>query len=214
MPAGEAFCWETFGPIDFAHLTIDKAELQCVAAEEFERDPNQVRLEPVIGANDELIGNLFEAVLAEAHRPVGSQLYSDALSVVLSFNLLERFSVSGAHAPRAQLGRGKLATWQLRRVTDYMREHLADDIELATLVALTGLGRARFFHAFKLSIGQSPFAHLLHLRLLRARTLLVSTTMPVTDIAAEVGLEPTRLAAAFRRVYDTTPRAFRETRAT
>ena len=214
IPAGEAFRWETFGRIDFAHLSVDTDELARIASEEFGRDPDQVRLDPVIGANDNLIAELFRALLAEASRPasrrrVGNQLYRDALGVVLSFNLVERYTSLDGSAVRESLARGKLATWQMRRVTDYMREHLADDINLETLVALTGLGRARFFQAFKASLGQTPFAHLLHLRLLRARGLLVDTTMPIADIAAEVGLEPTRLAAAFRRVYQTAPRAFR-----
>lgn len=209
MPAQEPFSWETFGPIHFAHLRIDRTSLNCVAMEDFDRDPDNVRLAPVVGVNDPLVFRLFEALLTNGRDLGIGRLYHDAFSVVLSRNLLERYASGGRSMPRQGLARGKLATWQLRRVVEYMRVHVAEDIELGTLVELTGLGRARFFETFKITMGQTPFAYLLHLRLLRARTLLTGSKLSITEVAAEVGLEPTRLAVAFRRVFNTTPSAFR-----
>ncbi len=209
MPAQEPFSWETFGPIHFAHLRIDRTSLDRVALEDFDRDPDNVRLAPVVGVNDPLVLRLFEALLSNGRDLGLARLYHDAFSVVLSRNLLERYVSGGRSLYREAPARGKLATWQLRRVVEYMRVHMADDIELGTLVELTGLGRARFFETFKTTMGRTPFAYLSHLRLLRARMLLTGTRLSITEVAAEVGLEPTRLAVAFRRVFNTTPSAFR-----
>ena len=98
---------------------------------------------------------------------------------------------------------------QLRRVFDHMHDHLAEEIDVSTLVALTGLRRARFFAIFKRSVGNTPFAHLRCLRLLQAKRLLLETEMSITAISASVGLEPTRLSAAFKQAYGMTPSKFR-----
>jgi AraC family transcriptional regulator len=207
MPEGEPFEWETFGAIDFAHFPLDKAEFSA-AVEAFDRDPAVLRLEPLVGVFNRPMANRLNALLGLGPECDEQRIYRDTLSLMVTSGVIETFSrghVAACAARRA----GTLATWQLRRVVDYMREHLADDIDLAALVSLTGLGRAQFFRSFHRSIGRTPFAHLRHLRLLRARQLLADTTLSVTEIASVVGLEPTRLSAAFRADYATTPSAFR-----
>lgn len=207
MPEGEPFEWETFGTIDFAHLPVSKADL-AAAIEECDRGPAPLRLEPLIGVFNRAMASRLNALLGLAPECGEQQIYHDTLSLMVTSGVVEAFS-AGRTGFRGWRRAGTLATWQLRRVVDHMREHLADDIDLATLVALTGLGRAQFFRAFQRSVGRTPFAHLRHLRLLQARRLLADTTVPVAEVAAIVGLEPTRLSAAFRVDYDVTPTAFR-----
>ncbi len=117
----------------------------------------------------------------------------------------------------AQLSTGnetESMTWQVRRVLHYLRDHLADEIDVSTLIALTGFRRARFFASFKASVGHAPLTHLRCLRLLRAKCLLRDTRMSITAISAEVGLEPTRLSAAFKRSFGTTPSRYRASNGT
>lgn len=208
MPAGEAFEWETYGSIDFAHLTIGEHDLGSVAAEELDCDRTTLRLEPLVGVDNRPAAQIFKGLVAATRSYSEERLYRDSLSLLLSLDIVEIFGrhpACGAARRRA----GTLATWQLRRVIDHMREHLAEDIDLATLVALTGLARAQFFRSFKRSIGRTPLAHLRHLRLLQARKLLVDTNRSITEVASAVGLEPTRLSAAFREAYGMTPSTFR-----
>ena len=207
MPEGEAFEWETFGAVDFAHLPVDRADLGGVV-EELDRDLTALRLKPLVGVFNRAMASRLNALLGLAPECGRQRIYHDTLSLMVTSGVVETFGMAGFR-DRARRRAGTLATWQLRRVVDYMREHLADDIDLATLVALTGLARAQFFRSFHRSVGRTPFAHLRHLRLLQARRLLVDTTMPVTEVASLVGLEPTRLSAAFRADYDITPSAFR-----
>ena len=210
MPANEAFEWETFGPIDFVHFPLADADLRRVAREEFDRDPSEIDLLPVIGANDPTIGALLPTLLTTSNARACQRLHREMLSALMSFSLLARFSSGlGRDASSGSSARGTLTTWQLRRVVEFIHDHVADDIQLADLLALTKLGRARFFQAFRLSMGRTPLAYQLHLRLLRAERLLLETRQPITEIAASVGLEPTRLAVVFRRTYAMSPRAFR-----
>lgn len=210
MPQGEAFEWETFGSIDFAHLTVPSADMAAIVAEEFDRDVANLRLEPRVGVENRQVSDALNRLVASAAHFVGEQLYRDTVKLLASLNVLALFS-RHPEADTVVRHTGTLATWQLRRVTDYMRAHLEEDIDLATLVGLTGLGRAQFFRSFKRTVGQTPFAHLRHLRLLQARKLLVDTRLSVTEIAYSVGFEPTRLSAAFRKEYMMTPSMFRVT---
>ncbi len=209
MPAGEAFRWETFGLIDFAHLQLDQDILRKVVLEEFDRDPDRIRLRPLVGMTDKRLERFFSAAFARKQDANTARLQSDALSIALSLDVLKTCTGYVDGASRTQLAHGKLATWQSRRVVQYMRNNLAEDITMETLVALTGLGRARFFQAFKNTMGRTPFAHLLHLRLIHARLLLTRTRLSMTEVAVEVGLNSTQFAVAFRRAYGTTPTAFR-----
>ena len=55
--------------------------------------------------------------------------------------------------------RGGLAAWQQRVVTDYVEEHLAEQIPLATLAGLARLSPYHFSRAFKQSFGVPIGAH-------------------------------------------------------
>ena len=209
MPAGEAFRWETFGLIDFAHLQLDQDIIRKIVVEEFDRDPDRIHLRPLVGMTDRRLERFFSAALSRTRDADLARLRSDALSIDLSVDVLKACTGYADGASRTQLSCGKLATWQSRRVVEYMRDNLADDIAMETLVALTGLGRARFFQAFKNTMGRTPFAHLLQLRLIHARALLVRTRLSMTEVAVEVGLSPTQFAVAFRRAHGTTPSAYR-----
>ncbi len=88
---------------------------------------------------------------------------------------------------------------QLRHVIDHLHDHLSEEIDVSTLVDLMGLRRARFFAIFKRSVGNTPLAHLRCLRLRKGKRLLLETRMSITAISAAVGLELTRLSAAFRQ---------------
>ncbi|MFC7518557.1 hypothetical protein ACFQUU_26445 [Herbaspirillum sp. GCM10030257] len=70
------------------------------------------------------------------------QLYGDGLVAAIASQVFA--------APQGIPERcGKLAPWQLRRVTDYMECHFPDRIELVTLAALLNLSQSHISRAFK-----------------------------------------------------------------
>ncbi len=103
-----------------------------------------------------------------------------------------------AEPPVADVGRGGLPGWRLRRVVDYMTEHLARDIDVDELVGRCGLSRAQFFRAFRQSTGQTPHRYLVGLRLEQARFLLETTPLAVADVARAVGMGSN---AGFARLF-------------
>ncbi len=217
LPAGQSNRWETHGPIDFAHLTLNTALLDQIAIEEFDREPRACELVDVIGARNPYIEQLFARLLAAIQERGGRErLYPDSLLTVLSVALLGEHSTlpARARAPTpAAFKTGGLAGWRLRRVIDYMLDKLAADISLAELTALTGLSRAQFFRAFKQSTGFSPHRYLVRLRLDRAQIMLDGTELSVARIGEAVGYsDGARFSAHFRARFGVSPRLYRLSR--
>jgi AraC family transcriptional regulator len=121
--------------------------------------------------------------------------YVEALSLVLMHELirLER-TASGATLPL----RGGLPTWQQKRVAEFIEEHLAEDISLATLAELVGLSLYHFARAFKLSFGVPPHRYHMARRMDRARSLLHGSVLSVTQIGIQIGFRDT---SSFTRAY-------------
>ena len=102
-----------------------------------------------------------------------------------------------------------LASWQVKRVTSYMIDHLGQRIDLDAMSSLVDLSRSHFCTAFRLAVGRTPRAWLIDRRMERARELLANPGLSITEIALALGYTPSAFGAVFRRSHGTTPSAFR-----
>lgn len=94
-------------------------------------------------------------------------------------------------------------------IREYIQANLSRDISLAELAELAGLSRFHFTRSFKRSIGLPPHQYLLRQRIERAKELLALGRLPVSEIAASVGLPgPGQLARTFRRMTGITLKEF------
>jgi AraC-like DNA-binding protein len=137
-----------------------------------------------------------------------SRLYGDNLSIAL---LLVLSRSSGARPPLVRNGR--LAPWQLRRVTEYLVTHLADDVELQTVSDLVKLSRSYFSRAFKMSTGLAPHQWLMQARIDKAKELLLTCDPPLAQVAIDVGFaDQAHFTRAFRRAVGESPGAWQRAR--
>jgi AraC family transcriptional regulator len=133
--------------------------------------------------------------------------YAEALSIVLAHELVR---INGDTEFRAPVSRGGLACWQQKRVADYIEEHVAEDIPLATLAGLARLSACHFSRSFKHSFGMPPQKYHAHRRIERAKQLLANRELSVTAIALDVGFgDTTTFSAAFHRLTGQTPTRYR-----
>jgi AraC family transcriptional regulator len=140
----------------------------------------------------------------------GSRQYAEALSLVLMHELIrsER-TTSGMVRPLS----GGLPTWQRKRVVEFIEEHLAEEISLATLAELVNLSLFHFARAFKKSFGVPPHRYHSALRMDRARALLRRPALSVTQIGVQTGFrETSSFTRAFRRFTGLTPTEYRRHR--
>lgn len=209
MPRFRANRWWTEGPIAFTHVTLSGGLLARMAREELDRDPRDLAVVDKVGIHDPLVVHLIETLTETFRLALPGRLYQESLLTALIIRVLMRHSSMSTPHP-TERARGGLAGWQLRRVIDYMAAHLAEDVGVAQFLGLVGLSRAQFFRAFRQSVGQTPGAYLLSLRLERARQLLAAPTGTIVDVARSVGFGSSdSFARAFRRSAGQSPAAWR-----
>jgi AraC family transcriptional regulator len=140
----------------------------------------------------------------------GSRQYAEALSLVLmhELNRLER-TTSQTVRPLS----GGLPPWQRKRLVEFIEEHLAEEISLATLAELVNLSLFHFARAFKQSFGVPPHRYHSDRRMDRARSLLQRPALSVTQVGAQTGFrETSSFTRAFRRFTGLTPTEYRRHR--
>jgi AraC family transcriptional regulator len=140
----------------------------------------------------------------------GSRQYAEALSLVLmhELNSLER-TPSQAVRPLS----GGLPAWQRKRLVEFIDEHLAEEVSLATLAELVNLSLFHFARAFKQSFGVPPHRYHSARRMDRARSLLLRPALSVTQIGMQTGFrETSSFTRAFRRFTGLTPTEYRRHR--
>jgi AraC family transcriptional regulator len=198
--------WEN-SALDMLHLSLDDDALAAHAGEL--GLPMRPELRTTVGFTDPVllcIGNAFAAELA---RPAGGALVADALRVAFIVALVERYSSAPGH-PSLRRPARSLGLRTLRRLDDYMSDHLAADIGLDDLARLTGLSRFHFARAFRASVGVSPYRYLLERRLQRARSLLSNTRTVLSAVAGATGFaDQSHLTRAIKRRYGVTPAVLR-----
>src|ERR1700740_34853 len=98
----------------------------------------------------------------------------------------------------------------LLRARDLADAHYAEPLTVADMAQAAGLSPAHFSREFRRAFGESPHTYLLTRRLERAAALLRNTERPVTEICFAVGWSSLgSFTASFRRIYGTTPSAYR-----
>lgn len=135
-------------------------------------------------------------------------LYADAVAVALVAHLVHRVGTG----PRDQVRGGALSVGEVDLVIDYMHEHLSEEIALDQLAGLVGLSKFHFLRMFRASTGETPARFLTRVRLRQGARELRTSGATVAAVAARCGYRsPGQFAAAFRREYGCTPRAYRRT---
>jgi AraC family transcriptional regulator len=136
-----------------------------------------------------------------------AQRYCEALAIIVAHELLSMHGHFASHRPST---RGGLAAWQQRVVASYIHEHLAEQIPIADLAALVELSCYHFCRAFKQSFGEPPHHYHIQRRVERAKTLLESTAMSITEMAVALGFsETSSFSTAFRQATGAAPTEYR-----
>ena len=139
--------------------------------------------------------------------PSGSQLYAEALGMVLVHELRR---LNGGTLQPVPPKRGGLTGWQQRSVAKYIEENLSEQISLAELAELAHLSIFHFSRAFKQSFGMPPHRYHTSRRIEWAKILLAKLSQSVTEIALDIGFsDASSFTAAFRKWTGRTPTEFR-----
>jgi AraC family transcriptional regulator len=206
VPAGHRFYgWET--PRVLTRVTYFYIDLQDPL---FDSEPGITcpTISPRLFFFDQAVWDTALKLKAEIENSdPSSRQYVEALSLVLMHELirLER-TKPGATKPL----RGGLPARQQKRVVEFIEEHLAEDISLATLAELVGLSLYHFARAFRQSFGVPPHRYHMARRMDCAKSLLQRSALSVTQIGIQIGFrETSSFTRAYRKFAGVSPSEYR-----
>jgi AraC-like DNA-binding protein len=187
---------------------IDQSLQNAVAPAWTQDPPGTVAGESV----DHVVNSLSKALhTVELER---DRRCAQALRLAITIRLAGLQSESQIARPgEADQGRRQiraLQKWRLKRVTEYVDNHLSDKIRLLDLAAVAGLSRMHFASQFRVATGLRPHEFLLRRRIRRSEELLRGSSMAIVEIALSVGFQTqAHFSTVFKRFVGFTPRQWR-----
>jgi AraC family transcriptional regulator len=182
-----------------------------------ETTPREIELIPQVSIDDPVIQQLALALKLEIQTGCRSgRLYGELLGTALAARLLQNYAVS---KPSLGFNADGLPQSQLKRVIDYMRANLTQDLSILDLAKLASMSESHFSRGFKQSVGISPYQYLMQQRVERAKQLLEKrslakppgTGIAISTIALDCGFaNQTHLTKVFRQMTGTTPKAYQK----
>lgn len=185
-------------PCDFLHLHIPTCDFR--SPQQAEQMPPGQGLQDLVLLRDTFAGQLVKALIE--HDDTADEIFVRCISQTLAM-----------HVTRLELRRTKvnaLPKWRLRRVEDYVREHLDRCISLSDFARVAGLSRMHFAAQFRAATGYRPREYLLHQRIERAKSLLAGTDTPLAEAALAVGFcTQAHFSTVFKRITGESPARWR-----
>lgn len=196
-------------PTQTFHLTLSRELLARTAEEVADRDPAHLSLVEQPTLQDPLLTQIGFALWRELEQPSpAGKLYAQTAAQMLAVHLLRHYTTVGDSI--AALAQG-LTHQQLKRVMDFVQEHLHQDLSLEALARQTGFSPYHFARLFRQTTGESPHQFVLRQRIERAQRLLKERHVPLAHIALETGFaNQSHFTQVFKRHLGLTPRAYRQ----
>lgn len=207
IPSGHEGHWNISGTVGVSHVYLPHERLQDCADQV--TGGKSFELLERVAFPDATAARILELLSREAssHDPSATMFVEQALDLLCLQLIRGHSSFQALPDPAPSKG---LAEWQVKKVTAYLREHLADEVGLDELAGLLGLSRFYFCTAFRLATGKTPHEWLREARIGQARKLLAEPYLSVTDVGLAVGYgTPSAFAASFRKLVGVTPTDYR-----
>ncbi len=165
-------------------------------------------------ARDPLLERLVQSLLPpDQAKEVMRGFYTDALHATLLKRLAEirREPAAGPSGRKTM----PLPIWRLRRVYEFVDQHLEDRISLAALAQAAGLSRMHFAALFRAATGLRPHDYVIRRRIQRAKEMLSGSDTSIVEIALSVGFQTqAHFTTVFKRLVGFTPYQWRLLRTT
>lgn len=198
------------GDIEFISLALESRFVAQLADEL--ANSTAVEILPHFPSPDPLIYQIGIALKSALESDgLASLLYAETMATALVAHLLRYYS-SRAHQGAIAKSTGGpfksgLPKLTLKRVTDYIIDHLDQDLSLSELASLAHLSRHHFSRLFKQATGVSPHQYVIQQRVNRAKQLLLHGELSVAEVAYQVGFaNPSHLSRHFRRIMGVSPK--------
>ncbi|TCU80642.1 AraC family transcriptional regulator [Bradyrhizobium sp. R2.2-H] len=162
-------------------------------------------------ARDPFLSTLSSILLTAIEQdPSTDQLFVDHLGLSLLAHFAQTY---GGMRRRNGTAEGGLAPWQERRAKEIMRVRLSSNLTIADVAAECKLTPSHFARSFRRSTGVAPHQYLSQLRIEEAKRMMLTTKLPLADIALICGFaDQSYFTRVFSRSVGASPGAWRRDR--
>lgn len=195
---------------EFAILAINPTLLKQVGQDWVNGD--RIELIPrFMSEQDALLQGIFSTVRDELESgKIGGDLLIDSLKTTLAIHLLRNYCIT---QPKLSSYADGLSPSTLQRVTEYVHEHLNQNVTLIELAAIAQLSPYHFLRLFKQKTGVTPHQYILQQRIEKAKHLLQHSELSIAEIALRVGFcDQSHLTRCFKRIAGMTPKQLLQAR--
>jgi AraC family transcriptional regulator len=154
-------------------------------------------------SNEALVGLLATAAVAlDTDRRAAKSCIQRA-AALLEIDLSSEGDGTAGHS-------GGLAPWQAKHIRSFIEYKLDSSIRATDLAGVVRLSTSYFFRAFRQTFGESPLAYIMRRRIRRAQELMLTSRLPLSQVALECGMcDQAHLCRVFRRIVGINPNAWR-----
>ena len=199
--------WTWHQSVHFVHVNLPFTLLERFAMETG-KERSAVELREHLALSDPQTARYIESIHREAMEGQwASSIALEGLSSCLAVHLLRHFNVRPLLRDDTATHSRGLGKNALRRVLEYVQEHLKEPIPVAEMASVAGMSTYHFIRLFKFTVGVSPHQYVLEQRVTRARYWLQHhPQMTVSEIALRTGFtDQTHLARQMRRLTGLSP---------
>jgi AraC family transcriptional regulator len=204
VPMGLGGVWEDDAECTILRLRV-APELVGRASNDLGANADGRKLVPRFQLRDPRIEAIGWAIKAELEAEMPSDpLYAESLGLALATRLLQTDG-----APPFRHGPGRMLSAARRRaLLDFIDLNLDRSLSLADLAEVAGCGVSHLKTLFRNAFGLPPHQFVIRRRVERARVLLLSGEMAISEVAAEVGFaDQSHLSRHMRKLIGETPAA-------
>ena len=141
--------------------------------------------------------------------PAGKMLI-ETLAAALRVHILRQHSNLEQTSTSLPTTRGALDARRLRWVTEFIDNHLSEDLSIEALAKQACLSPFHFARAFKSATGTAPHRYLIGRRISHAKALVAEGRLPLAAIADICGFSSqAHLTRWFKQIVGSTPGVYR-----
>jgi len=208
-PGDASAYWEHSGNPEILQVYLRKSVYENAVEEMYGCDGEAASLVPRFAIVDPLLEQLAIAVInALRDGRAEDQLYIESIAQLIGVHLARVHS--SRSRPKSNAATDGLSQARIRRLLDYIEQHLGEDLSLQAMAAEVDLSPLYLSRAFRSMTGQSPHQYVVERRVERAKQLLCDTATPIADIALAAGFSSqSHLSNWFRRIVGVSPGVYR-----
>ncbi|TWB91134.1 AraC-like DNA-binding protein [Bradyrhizobium macuxiense] len=195
-------------PLHHLHFYLPRSALDGIAAQAAAPRVGELPSQLGGGHDDAVIRHIGGSLLQALRRPAEiNQLFVDYTMLAFTAHVAQTY---GGMRRVAELARGGLAPWQMKRACERLDADLGGKLSSQQIAAEFGLSVSHFSRAFRISTGQPPHQWLLRQRVEAAKQLMGVRELPLAEIAISAGFaNQSHFTRVFSAVVGVSPAVWR-----